>query len=95
MEESSEEKPQENQKEKPQVQTGDSSQGKAFSKSIADIMDEDDLNLAEAMYIRTPYNLVVMQTGEPMKIEAPSETKGSEEHHVKNKMPSINDLMDS
>ena len=69
--------------------------GKAFTKSIADIMDEDDLNLAEAMYIRTPYNLVVMQTGEPMKIEAPSETKGSEEHHVKNKMPSINDLMDN
>jgi len=106
MEGSSEEQLQENQEEQlPEGQKTTSmtlsmdsenvNTDEPFTKSIADIMDEDDLNLAEAMYIRTPYNLVVMQTGEPMKIEAPSETKGSEEHHVKNKMPSINDLMDN
>ena len=80
--------------EQPEVLTESSSHNKAFNKSIADIFNEDDEEgFRNAQYIRTPWNLVDVRANEPLNMDMPKENKGADEHHIKQKMPSIKDLM--
>ena len=62
--------------------------------TIADIFNEDDEEgFRNAQYIRTPWNLVDVRANEPLNMDMPKENKGADEHHIKQKMPSIKDLM--